>query len=318
MKLRLRLIIFLLLIATLAACVAETSTVPAQVQEPDPTQTVAAPGMAGATLPTPSPAAFVSPLQPNVLDFRVAPTETTHLGETIAVEWRAEGDSAELCWLDGRGPTTCAPVDLAGETTLTVDEAALKKTGVALRVTSGDEFIYAIADLAMQCHGLRDWFFDDPPVRCPSADAQFSPAAAQVFEGGMMIWTETPDTFYVFFDEPAQARGKIFLRISEPYDFDPEQPLVDAPPDGLLAPVSGFGKLWRGELSGSRDDEIRSRLGWATGPEFAFESALQCETQSHPRGWACYLQAPDGRVLRLQPDSTAQVNLLWWEYVAPE
>ncbi len=133
-----------------------------------------------------------------------------------------------------------------------------------------------------------------------------------------MIWTETPDTFYVFFNDQERARGKRFLRFGAPYNFGPERPLSETSPAGLLAPVSGFGRLWRGELDMPYDDDLRAHLGWAVGPEFSFESVHQCEISGHPRGWTCYLQIPDGRVLRLWPDSTAQAHLLWREVAAAQ
>ncbi len=271
-----------------------------------------------ATPTTAEPARDLSPAEVQILHFQVTPMVTNQIGDTLSIAWMAEGERAELCWLNGAGPTTCQPVPLTGSTTLIVDEQVLSMTGVGLRATVGDEFVWATTNLAIQCLGYRDWFFAEPPRRCPTAEAQVSPAAAQFFEHGFMIWTETPDTFYVFFEEQERARGKRFLRFAAPYSFGPELPLPETPPARLLAPVSGFGRLWRGELDVPYDDDLRTHLGWAVGPEFSFESVQQCEISGHPRGWTCYLQIPDGRVLRLWPDSTAQVHLLWRDVAAAE
>ena len=59
--------------------------------------------------------------------------------------------------------------------------------------------------------------------------------------------------------------------------------------------------------------KARQRLGWATAPEFGFDTAYQCATRAHPRSWSCYLRGPSGELLHLHPDSTAQVRLLWQE-----
>jgi hypothetical protein len=59
---------------------------------------------------------------------------------------------------------------------------------------------------------------------------------------------------------------------------------------------------------------VRQRLGWATGPELAFETAYQCElATAYYRLWSCYLLGPGGKVLYLRPDSSAQVRFLWEE-----
>ena len=71
--------------------------------------------------------------------------------------------------------------------------------------------------------------------------------------------------------------------------------------------------FWRGEINGIRPD-VRERLGWATEPEFAFDSAHQCMTLSLMRYWVCFQRGPRGEILRLHPDSTAQVRLVWEEW----
>jgi hypothetical protein len=83
-------------------------------------------------------------------------------------------------------------------------------------------------------------------------------------------------------------------------------------PPGLYEPVSGFGLIWRGEVVNS--DKVRTGLGWATAPEIGFDTAYQCAEPPAPHLWTCFVRDPRGKVLRLRPDSTAQVNLLWDEY----
>jgi hypothetical protein len=54
---------------------------------------------------------------------------------------------------------------------------------------------------------------------------------------------------------------------------------------------------------------VRDRLGWATGPEFALSTAYQCN--SAPKYNTCYLQGPDG-VIVLEPERSA-----WQLYTGP-
>jgi len=45
------------------------------------------------------------------------------------------------------------------------------------------------------------------------------------------------------------------------------------PPAGLYAPVSGFGLIWRGDVSQSPG--YREVLGWALGPEFGYDTIFE-------------------------------------------
>ena len=255
-------------------------------------------------------AASVTPVstQPAVLTFTVNPTATLQVGDAIAVQWQAIGDRAELCMISGPGPVDCHRAPLDGQQTVTVTEAMLGYSGIGLRVTIGETFTWALSNLRFACQA-GTWFFAAPPQRCPEAAPAVSAAAYQPFEHGFMIWTQTPDRFYVFFEDEQQ-----FLFADAPYDFAPDAATTAAAPAGLYAPVSGFGKLWRNELTWWGDTDVSARLGWATAPEAAYTATRQCELPSYPGMWSCYLRTPDGRVLATRPDSTAQVHFVWeWQ-----
>jgi hypothetical protein len=243
----------------------------------------------------------------------VTPTTTLTLGETISLTWEAIGEQAALCPIIGTGPIHCQDVPLTGTLAVVTDEKTMAYVGFGLRVTTAQSFTWAVVDVHLQCQDLRDWFFENPPAKCPAEEPSYSYAAAQYFEHGFMIWTEQPDKFYLFFDEIFFNEVRVFTFIEAPYTFQPGEPVEETPPPGYYEPVSGFGKLWRGEVVGVSSEEVRQRLGWATGPEFGFDTAYQCETPSHPRIWICYLRGPNGAVLLLYPDSSAQVRFLWKE-----
>ncbi len=126
-----------------------------------------------------------------------------------------------------------------------------------------------------------------------------------------MIWTATPDRFYVFFDKGQESAWQEFIWWEAPYRFLTPEPADATPPPGYDVPVSGFGRVWRGELGGWESYDVRRRLGWATAPEFGFDSVYQCALIDHPHLWDCYLRVPDGGVLWLHPDSSAMVRYLW-------
>jgi len=219
------------------------------------------------------------------------------------MSWEGIGQQASLCFIAVPGPSGCQDVPLKGSTTVTVTADMLTNTGVGLRVTSGDTFVWSIVDLQFDC-GARDWWFENHPKHCPQQAPVPSHAAGQSFEHGFMIWTETPDTFYVFFNE-----GQEFLFAGAPYDLVTPSVVAVTPPAGYYEPVSGFGKVWHHELAAFAGVDFFRLLGWATAPEFAFDTVKQCD--SYGRLWSCYLRDADGGVLWLRPDSTAQVRLLW-------
>ena len=268
------------------------------------------------TLPPPTP---VPPLTPRVLSFTVDPTTTQNLGETLHLAWEAEGETAELCAIWGPGPTDCIQVPLSGETTRVVDQGALAYTGYGLHASAGGSSAWSIVDVHLQCQDLRQWFFSNPPQRCPENEAFHSYAAGLDFERGTMVWVEDEDMFYVFEDVP-DGNGYRQVHVLPPLTVpgaSPDNRVGENPPPGLYEPVSGFGLLWRGEIEGLAGIDLRQRLGWATEPEFGYDTAQQCSMRSHPRAWSCYMRGPHGEILRLWPDSTAGARTLWEEHASP-
>lgn len=246
---------------------------------------------------------------------------TQRVGDVITFAWQAAGETVMLCPLLGPGPVEaqCVPLPASGSTRVTIDEAALSYIGYALKVSAGGQVRWATLNVRLQCKGLRDWFFASAPQRCPSSAPVRSTGAAERFEHGWMLWTQNPDAFQVFFDEPgAQPFPRTVLALS-PIRLrpgaSPDNRVGQTPPTGLFEPVSGFGMLWRDEVEGASG--VRARLGWAVEPEFVFDSANQCELAAGPRLWTCYQSAPGGQVVQTRPDSTAQVRVLWDVYAAP-
>jgi hypothetical protein len=116
--------------------------------------------------------------------------------------------------------------------------------------------------------GFGKVWADQPQVRtqlgCPYGSERQVFVAQQSFEGGQMIdvieryGTAEYKTIYVLFGDGSVQRFQDTYR-----DGDPEPTVTPPPPAGRMAPVRGFGKVWR-EGTGAR---VRERLGWATGPE---------------------------------------------------
>lgn len=290
----------------IAATLAPTVVQPTNTAALKPATTVAPP-------PASTPANA-----PRIISFTAVPTTTQTLGEKINVTWEAKGAQATICpYIIGSGgpaeqTSYCTDVSLAGTKTITISESSLRWTGLLLRVTSGTASDRALVSLQMGCKGFRDWFFANPPNKCPEAAPVRSSAAAQHFQRGLMVWFRQPDTFHVFYYGSGGSR--VLDSISAPYSFKPgasaNNRVGETPPAGLYEPVSGFGQVWRGEIEGAQD--VRQRLGWASDKEFNFDTSYQCEIANHSyRLWMCYQQGPDGIVFRLRPDSEARVRTIW-------
>lgn len=302
----------------------ESPTATPTQADPTATPTTAAAAAQPATrTPTPAPRPTNTPPPPRVISFSVVPTTTQRLGDHLTLTWQAVGEQAQLCPIAGRPwESRCVPVPLSGRMEFTSTEDTVAYDGLGLMAKTGDQFAWGVQPVRLLCNGWRDWFFANPPARCPETPPQRSAAAAQYFEHGFMVWVEASDTFYVFY-EPGPGELPTLEMLIGPVQLkpgaSPDNRVGETPPPGLYEPVSGFGLLWRDELEGlssfdvSSAERVRQRLGWAVAPEFAYDTARQCVTPTLYRSWRCYLQGPGGKVLEMYPDSTAQARFIWKE-----
>ena len=145
----------------------------------------------------------------------------------------------------------------------------------------------------------HSWFFEGTESRygCPNGPAITSFAAAQHFERGMMIWVEARGQYVILIkDTPDEAKG-VFHLVSDPLTVYQDTSANIAPPDGLYAPESGFGLVWRGDVF-EEGEGFRDLLGWALEPEFGYETVVQGGMMTTPH-WSVYLRGPEGKVIGL-------------------
>jgi hypothetical protein len=111
----------------------------------------------------------------------------------------------------------------------------------------------------------------------------------QPFENGRMFWvgatfTErclgdhafTPgsgEIWVAIFDESGDSGEWLIFVDDWDEAIDPPYDLELTPPEGLLQPVRGFGKVWREKMT----DEQREALGWAGYEEIAFVTDYRYE-----------------------------------------
>ncbi len=114
--------------------------------------------------------------------------------------------------------------------------------------------------------------------------------AEQLFQRGRMFWVQPTGQIWVL-ALTGEGRGAWTI-YPDTYE-DGTDPEVDAalvPPDGLLQPQRGFGKLWR------TNQDVRDALGWATTPEFGYVSRYEYHPGGTVRGGA-YVPAPGYHIL---------------------
>ena len=159
---------------------------------------------------------------------------------------------------------------------------------------------------------------DDPPsvtptptessTPTPTATPNFFPTATinqitvaeQVFQRGRMFWIEPTHQIWVLVVE-SQGHGawQVFRDTFE--EGQPESDPSIVPPQNLLQPMRGFGKLWR------ENPAVRQALGWAVTPEFGYVSNYEY----HPGGEVvnrAYVAGPGYHVLFSLYDEAFRFN----------
>lgn len=142
---------------------------------------------------------------------------------------------------------------------------------------------------------------------CPASEPKAASAAYQQFEGGFMIWEPIEEDGYanilVFYPDGT-------LSVFSDSFFDDSAPVIDEePPEGKVAPVRGFGKVW------SEIPTVREKLGWGVAAEQPYSMIRQ---RIDARGQYAvlvgdtYISDPTGRIIWY--DGSSQ-GLIRWSYI---
>lgn len=105
-------------------------------------------------------------------------------------------------------------------------------------------------------------------IGCPLAGPNTVGSAYQPYQNGVMIWlsslgTQPQPAIYALYNNGTYQRFNDTWRDGDP------QSGGEVPPDGLLEPVRGFGKVWR------ENPAVRNTLGWASSGEAGGNSQIQ-------------------------------------------
>jgi hypothetical protein len=104
---------------------------------------------------------------------------------------------------------------------------------------------------------------------CPAGTPQQRLAAFQPFEHGYMIWVQSEGSIYVLSNKSIQQGQETdtWWRLED--TFAEGDPAIDEglfPPEGLLQPQRGFGKIWR------NNGFVREAVGWALAGEEGYDT----------------------------------------------
>jgi hypothetical protein len=121
---------------------------------------------------------------------------------------------------------------------------------------------------------------------CPLTQ-DYVPAAYEPFEGGHMVWRGDTREIYVLYDNGSYETYQDTWNEGEPINIE------ETPPQGLLPPVRGFGKLWTSQPS------VRDRLGWATAEEIGYSMLIETVCVGRHGLTDIYFRLPDNRVVYL-------------------
>lgn len=153
------------------------------------------------------------------------------------------------------------------------------------------------------------------PVKAVTPFECSSSVVSQPFEHGWIFWVGqtlmerchvqhafVPNTgaIWVAFTADNMSGGK-WLIFMDSWDaaYEPELNVALVPPDGLLQPARGFGKVWRELLSATDRDAI----GWATGLE-AIHGAVYRYEKGEPVIGQTNVLAPGNHTLILDDGET--------------
>lgn len=279
-----------------------TATItPTPTSTPTVTPEPVALGPDATTVFGPTEAAFAAPTAERTADglrieYFVTSNDETAPGGSVTLFWSALGaERATVYRLDEAGERVQFwAVRPQGRLVVATRFEDRDTARFALVVGEGEDEIESILEIPLvSC--VEPWFFAPASTDvCTAGPATFTQAAEQRFERGRMIWLAAEMRIYVVYDDGQVPAWEAFVDAFVEGETPESAPEFDNPPAGLIQPVRGFGLVWR------NNEPVRSRLGWATGPEAGFDGAVQASLEAD--GSSLYMRNVDGSVLILEPE----------------
>ena len=304
---------------TITATLPATATIEQPTVEPTTTATITPTATRLPTLrPTakpivPTATSTPQPQGPTILEYSVEPLEVDP-GDVVTLRWSVtDADSIDIYQHVPDTLPSYNTVNLSASGQLTQTIRDRQRLWQAFELSASNELGVVTQTIAVTVRCPYAYFFSPLPVEdqsdwsCPDGEPIATAAAEQIFEDGRMIWLQTDDRIYAFFDDGTYQTFDDTWVAGQP---DAVPGLT--PPAGRYMPVRGFGKVWSG------DANVRSRLGWALGEEQGFETQMQggwlrCCSRLNAVNRPIYLRNVEGRIIRLWPGEFPPGQWKWAE-----
>ncbi|MBN1565832.1 MAG: hypothetical protein JXA10_18460 [Anaerolineae bacterium] len=219
-------------------------------------------------------------LQPSVDALTVTP-DPVNAGGTITITWAARNTDTVLIEVYNAANeiiTVFEELPLTGEVFVSVPITATAQLRIVVWGANRPNFYVPVK---MYEHVISAEAVIGVTAYQPQTI--YTQAAYQPYEHGFMIWRADSGAVLVF---AGSQGGQLYTFAEDSYGALPDNPYT-TPPDGLIAPVSGFGKVWGNTAF------VRDQLGWATGPEQPYDMTIESyDTET------AYL-LPEGRIAQV-------------------
>ncbi|HLA41906.1 MAG TPA: hypothetical protein VJZ27_00630, partial [Aggregatilineales bacterium] len=231
--------------------------------------------------------------------------EDANYGDAVMISWEVE-NPASITLTAAPGDRTGINIGIAlqntGSMSYTLPDGDYYRVELLLTAenTAGREQRSAFVFMNCRIPYFFNWHHS--ALLCPEAPAAEIHAAYETFEGGNMIWRSDTDSIYVFY-----GNGQ-FAVFPDTFEEGESINITGTPPDGLLAPVRGFGKVW------AENPLMQDALGWATQGELGYTMIVQREA-SGARVSRTYITLFDGRVIFQSTAGTGVTAGGTWGYV---
>ena len=209
------------------------------------------------------------------------------------------GGTVTLSW-DVRNPSHVSITRLspAGIFLLENVEAANIAASGSMALSLPDEYVTAVTYYlgASDANGVILGTYATVGIICPYDEyiasecpltQDYVPAAYEPFDNGHMVWRGDTREIYVLYDDGSYETYQDTWNEGEPISIE------ETPPQGLLPPVRGFGKLWTDQPA------VRDRLGWATTEEIGYTMLIETVRVGRHGLTGIYFRLPDNRVVYL-------------------
>jgi hypothetical protein len=227
-------------------------------------------------------------------------------GEAITLRWETTGTLVHICQRGTISGDQCwqgfPPV---GSHTVVTDEMIAEVVVFDLLAIPSHPTVTlddydARLPITVLCD--RAWFFDNPPDgTCPSEEVTVEPGLAQHFEHGVMIENLETRRVFILYDDGSTDGALDTWEAGMP-ESDPAL----TPPERLYQPIEGLGLVWRLGSDPRHFPPLRERLGWATAPAVAIQTAYQCDwatyAPEHKPSTCWLLASPDVVVIHSGPE----------------